>query len=315
MVFNLRRLLLALLLVATLASCKRGDDFKAYIAKFQQSTETVSEAISIFYTELNQYERTLYLQERLLDDTLRVAIKDNKGNPTPLLIPPFDPEAIQGRIDLLEQIAYYGQQLAALAGNEAPAKTKENLMALSEDLTKLNTRFEDLQETDTEAGKYIGPITTILGVVSKPLLEKKRTAAIQQAIREGQKPINALLTFLEQDLKKYVEATRNTGQRQQIADWVNYYNRHLGKMSLSQRQLLLNHINQAAVGVDLVKRSQPSDVVLELKKMHAALVKYAASGGKPADLGALKSALKSFQEEARQLVETVAAMQKLTSKS
>jgi hypothetical protein len=62
-------------------------------------------------------------------------------------------------------------------------------------------------------------------------------------------------------------------------------------MSLSQRQLVLNHINRAAVGVDLMKRSQPSDVVLELKKMHDALVKYAASVGKPADMGALKSAL------------------------
>lgn len=312
---RIRSSILALLAAFILTACNRGSDFKASIAHFQNSTETATAAIRTYYTELNNYERDLYLQERLLNDSLRVAIRDRSGKPTPLLIPPFDPAAIQGRVDLLKQIAVYGQQLAALAGNEAPAQTKKNLKALSEDLTELSTRFEALsKQTDLEAGKYVGPITTLLAIVSKPLLEKKRAVAVRAAIREGQGPIDAILNFLEQDLGKYVESTRNTGQRLELAEWVNYYNRHLGKLNLQQRQLVLDHIKLAALELDLVKHSQPADVVRELKKAHAALVTYATSKGKPGDLGSLVSAVNSFREEARELVETVVALQKLTRK-
>jgi hypothetical protein len=313
--FRTGSFVLTLLMAFVIAACNQGNDFKASLADFQTSTETATAAIKTYYTELNQYERDLYLQERLLNDSLRVAIKDRQGNPTPLLFQPFVPEAIQGRIDLLQQIAVYGQLLATLAGNEAPDKTKKNLMSLSEDLSKLNTRFEALsKQTDLAAGKYLGPVTVLVGIVSKPLLEKKRAEAVRQAIRDGQAPIDSILTFLEQDLSKYVETTRNTGQRLEMAEWVNYYNRHLGKLDFEKRQLLLGHINRAAIELDLVKQSKPADVVTELKKAHAALVQYAASGGKPTALGSLVSAVNAFQEEARQLVETVVALQKLTRK-
>jgi hypothetical protein len=202
-----------------------------------------------------------------------------------------------------------------MAGNESPAQAKKNLTALSEDLTKLNTRFETLsKQADTQAGKYLGPITVLLGIVSKPLLEKKKVNAIREAIREGQGPIDSILNFLEQDLGQYVASTRNTGQRLEVAEWVNYYNRHTGKLDFQQRQLLLDHINRAAIELDLLQRSQPADVVAGLKKAHAALVKYAASRGKPADVGSLVSAVKAFQEEAQQLVEVVTTLQTLTRK-
>lgn len=312
---RIRSSLPALLVLFFMAACQRGSDFKTPISDFQQSTEIASAAIKTYYSALNQYERDLYLQERLLNDTLRVAIKDRNGNPTPLLIPPFDPAAIQGRVDLLQQIAVYGQQLAALAGNESPAQAKKNLAALSEDLTRLGTRFEALsKQTDTQAGKYLGPITTLVGIISKPLLERKQAKAVMEAIREGQKPIATILNFLEQDLERFVESTRNTGQRQEVAEWVNYYNRHAGKLDLQQRQLLLDHINRTVMELELLQRSQPADVVAGLKTAHAALVKYADSRGKPTDLGSLISAVSSFQEEAKQLAEVVTTLQTLTRK-
>jgi hypothetical protein len=314
MALQIRTFLLALLLTMALAGCRQGNDFLASITAFQESTEKATAAIKTYYSALNQYERDLYLQERLMDESLRVAIKDRQGNPTPLLFQPFNPEALEGRIDLLRQIALYGQQLASLAGNQAPEKTRKNLGSLADGLANLNTRFEGLSKSnDPEAGKYLGPIGTILGIVSKHVLEKRKTNAVRNAIREGQKPVDSILIFLEQDLNKYVAATRNTGQRQEVAAWVNYYNRHVGKLSFAQRQQILQHINRAALELELVKQSQPSDVVSALRKTHAALVQYAGSSGKPADLGSLMRSLKSFQEEAQQLVEAAATLQKLTS--
>ena len=311
---RIRPTVLLLLLVFSLDACSPGNDFQAPIARFQQSTETATVAIKAYYSELNQYERKLYLQERHLHDSLRVAIRDSKGNPTPLLFKPFAPEALQGRLDLLQQISQYGQQLAALAGNEAPQEAKKNIMTLAADLSDLNATFAALSKNkDPEAARYIGPIATILNIVSEPLLEKKRSNALRQAIREGQKPVETLLTFLEQDLRKYVESTRTTGQRLELAEWVNYYNRHIGKLSLAQRQQVLQHIAQAVAELELVQQSQPADVVVGLRKAHAALVQYAASSGKPGDLGSLVSAVKGFQQEAQQLVEATLALRKLTS--
>jgi hypothetical protein len=103
--WRIRSFLLALLVVFVIAACNQGNDFKASIADFQLSTDIATAAIKTYYTELNQYERDLYLQERLLNDSLRIAIKDRSGKPTPLLIPPFDPAAIQGRVDCLRPAA------------------------------------------------------------------------------------------------------------------------------------------------------------------------------------------------------------------
>jgi hypothetical protein len=314
MEFKNRSALLAFLVALVLAACSTGNDFKAPISKVQQSTDTATAAIKIYYSELNQYERYLYLQERLLYDSLRVAIRDSQGNPTALLFQPFAPAALQGRLDLLKQISLYGQQLAALAGNEAPEQAKKNIMTLTVDLSNLNTTFTALSKNnDQEAARYLGPISTIIGIVSKPLLERRRTNAIREAIREGQQPVDSLLSFLEQDLRKYVETTRTTGQRLELAEWVNYYNRHIGKLSFAQRQRVLQHIDRAVAELELVKKSQPADVVIGLRKAHLALVKYAASSGKPTDLGSLVSAVKAFQKEAQQLVEATVALRKLTS--
>jgi hypothetical protein len=314
MKFINRRTLLAYLVALLLAACSPGNDFKAPIARFQESTETATAAIKTYYAALNEYERSLYLQERLLHDSLRVAIRDRQGNPTPLFFKPFSPEALEGRLDLLQQISLYGQQLAALAGNEAPAQAQKNLMTLSGDLSNLDATFKALSKNDDpEAARYIGPISTILGIVTNQLLEKKRTNALRQAIRQGQHPIDSLLTFLEEDLRKYVESTRTTGQRLELAEWVNYYNRHIGKLSFAERQQVLRHIEQAVAELELVQKSQPADVVTGLRKAHLALVQYAASSSKPGDLGSLVSAVKAFEKEARQLVEATIALRKLSS--
>jgi hypothetical protein len=311
--FKLRPFLLSLLLAFVLGACSQGSDFKGSIAGFLDSTETATAAIKSYYAALNQYERDLYLQERLLDNSLRVAIKDSKGNPTPLLFQPFAPEALQARLNLLEQIALYGQQLAALAGNDAPGQAKKNLQTLGGHLTNLDTTFAGLSKhSDRAATRYLGPLGAMMGIVSSPLLEKRRTDAIRRAIREGQKPIDDLLTFLEQDLRKYVETTRNTGHRLEVAEWVNYYNRHLDKLTFAQRQTLLGHIKRSVEELELVKASQPADVILGLREAHQALVAYAASSGKATDLASLENAVRAFQEEAQKLVEAVIALQRLS---
>jgi hypothetical protein len=311
--FKIRPFLLALLFAYATFACSQGSDFKASIADFQESTETVTAAIKSYYAELNEYERELYLQERLMDNTLRVAIKDSQGNPTPLLFQPFAPEALQGRIELLLQICFYGQQLAALAGNASPGQAKKNLKTVADGLSTLNATFDSLSKTnDRAAARYLGPMGALFAVVSKPLLEKKRTDAIKKAVREGQKPINAILTFLEQDLKKYVETTRNTGHRLEVAEWVNYYNRNIGKLSFAQRQQVLQHIKRTAEELELAKQAQPADVVVSLRETHLALVKYAASSGKARDLASLQRAVQAFHDDAQQLVEAVIALQKLS---
>jgi hypothetical protein len=184
---------------------------------------------------------------------------------------------------------------------------------VADGLSTLNATFDSLSKTnDRAAARYLGPMGALFAVVSKPLLEKKRTDAIKKAVREGQKPINAILTFLEQDLKKYVETTRNTGHRLEVAEWVNYYNRNIGKLSFAQRQQVLQHIKRTAEELELAKQAQPADVVVSLRETHLALVKYAASSGKARDLASLQRAVQAFHDDAQQLVEAVIALQKLS---
>ena len=216
-----------LCLVLVVGGCGQRN-FKEPIAKFQNSTTAATTAISSYYTKLNQYERDLYLEERLLNEKLEVLKVDQHGKPTPLFDPPFDPKSIQARLSLMRQIATYGERLSELAGNDAPERFKTNTKTLEESLNSLKSTFNELgnKPDDKEAKDYVGPIGNIAGIVGKALIERKREKALKEAIANGDKPVTEILNFLERDLKKYVELTLRAGHRQSAGEWVNYYNIH-----------------------------------------------------------------------------------------
>jgi hypothetical protein len=128
--------------LALLPGCKTPGSFREPVARFQQGTAQVSTALGRYYTEMNRFERDVYLDERLYDPTLEVLATDASGQPTPLLGKLFSPESIQARMDAIALLGIYAERLAILAGAEHPDRVLEGAKPLGDTLGSLGRQLE-----------------------------------------------------------------------------------------------------------------------------------------------------------------------------
>lgn len=304
------RVLASLVLCLALTGIGCGNkQFREHISTFQQSVEATSAAVETYYTEINEFERELYLQERLLDPREEVLLTDRTGSPTPLMGGPFGPESIQARTDAIRLLGLYGQRLAELAGTEAPARFAAGAEVLGKNLDNLADTFGSLK--DDSAPNYVGPIGAIVGVYGQMILESRRDAALRAAIEDGAVAVRTVLALLEKDLTNIIDPQRRTGTLQKLASLVTFYNTERVQMGLAERRQLLEEIRRTAARYELLVSSNPADAIRSMSEAHEALVKYARSNRRSENLSELLSALEEFQNRAQRIGDAVQQLREL----
>ncbi|MHC4570895.1 MAG: hypothetical protein ACYS0C_02305 [Planctomycetota bacterium] len=290
----------ALLYSLTIIGCAVSN-FTASIGKFQESMNKSSATLGTYYREVNNFERDVYLVERLSDPNLKVFTREN-GKRTPIL-GQFSEESIQARLDALTLLGIYGERLAEIAGSDAPARFAEGATVLGENLTNLGNRFNQLsrKRNDATALSYAGPIGTIVGLVGQTFLEAKRANAVKQAVREGAPAVRKILDLLEKDISDRILLIQTTGARQILENRINFYNENRHKMKRNERRKALEDINIAAKRCLLVQSSSPIGLVQSIRETHEALIIYANSDSEQADLARFISALELFTNRAREI--------------
>ncbi len=304
------RVLTSVILCLVLTGIGCGNkQFKEHISTFQQSVEATSVAVGTYYTEINEFERELYLQERLLDPQQEVLVTDSTGNPTPLIGGPFGPESIKARTDAIRLLGLYGQRLAELAGTDAPTRFAAGAEVLGKNLDSLADTFSSL--SDDSAPNYVGPIGAIVGVFGQMILESRRDAALKAAIEDGAPAVRKVLELLEKDLTNVIGPQRRTGTLQRLANLVTFYNTERAQMDLEERRQLLEEIRRTAARYELLVSSNPGDVIRSMSEAHEALVKYAQSNRRIENLSELVTALEEFQNRAQRIAEAVQQLRDL----
>ncbi|MEJ7660661.1 MAG: hypothetical protein WKG07_14125 [Hymenobacter sp.] len=218
---------------------------------------------------------------------------------------PFSPKAIQARVALLKGLSDYAAGLSKLAGNESSDDFKANVTSLEASLKDLQTTFSKLTKAeDPNAGKYVGPLSTIAKFVGELMLKAKQDKYLRKAVIDGEVPINSLLDFLAEDLKTYVEPLRQSGMDQILAGLVKDYYDTKKTATFEQRQSQLMEIKKTAVSYQLTLNNTPSGVIEQLKKTHIALVQ-AAKTPTPVTLGLLLAAVKEYESQVQDLADAV----------
>lgn len=300
-------LLLICLTMGTSSGC--DSSFKEQIKDFQESVELTSAAVRVYYTEINEFERELYLQERALDPSQEVLVTDGQGNPTPLIGGPFPAESIKARTDALLLLGVYGRRLGELAGSDAPGRFAKGAKALGDNLDGLAGTFAGL--SDSTAKAYAGPIGTIVGIFGEMVLESKRDSALRRAVTEGAPAVRQILDLLEKDLTNVVSLQRRTGTRQAITLLAADYNSQAGKLGLQERKQRLEEIRKAAQRYEVAVAFNPTELVTAMRTAHEALVEYVESGRQPKDLATLAAALETFRSRAEQVASAVALLRSI----
>jgi hypothetical protein len=299
-----------LALAGLLAGCV-NIDFREPVGSFTTAMSTANAAVRHYFVEMNDFERGVYLQRALYDPSLAIDVLGADGKNTGLM-PLFSAESIQARTDALALLTVYGERLAALAGADSPSRFAAGSKILGDNLSNLADTFKKLENPDagdSSAGKYVGPISTVIGVLGEMMLDAQRDAALKRAVNEGAPAVDQILNQLEKDLELVVEPLRVTGQLQQLAAVRKHYNANRATMTFAERRQALADIDEAARRYQLAVTANPSEAIDGIRDAHAALVTYANSKHEPADLAALVSAIETFNNRLRPIIESLRALE------
>jgi hypothetical protein len=270
---------------------------------------TANAIIRTYFTEMNDFEREVYLRRALYDPGLEIGA--TTGGQSTGLLPVFSAASIKARTDALALLTAYGERLAALAGADAPTRFNAGSTVLGANLAGLAGTFEALgsppagEAADSTAAAYAGPISTIIGIFGEMILDSRRDRALIRAVNEGAPAVDTILNQIDADLRLVISPQRTTGLLQQLAGSVRYYNTNRASLTFPQRQALLSEVDSAASRYQAAVAGQPNEAVDGIRDAHAALVKYANSPRSPKDLVALSSAIETFNNRLRPIVESL----------
>jgi len=294
--------------IGTTACATAG--FKRPVADFEAGISKTAEAVSVYYAELNSFERELYLQERALNPTLTVATQSG-GKPTALAGQTFSADSIKVRTDAIKLLGVHGKRLAALAGSDAPSDVAAGIKALGESFSGLATSFSSLTETDASATKYVSPVTSLVGLVTQSILEARRDKLLTEAVTNGAPATRTIISLLEKDLDEIVGPQRLTGTKQALVELIRDYNRRKSEMSVDDRRAALDEIRKAQERYEVAVVFSPSELFRALSDAHEALVTYASSHRRNPDAAELAAKLDVFRERAEAAAKEIARLREL----
>jgi hypothetical protein len=150
-------------LALTLTGCVTAQ-FAEPISSFEKSLSTSGAAIAVYYTELNRYERDLYLDRLAFnpDETLKFEerVQDDgreQIRATPLIGQIFNADSIRARLDAINLLGVYARRLGELAASDAPQRFEAGAKVLGENLGSLADTFQGLSQRegvpDSSAGE------------------------------------------------------------------------------------------------------------------------------------------------------------------
>lgn len=313
---RLTKLAASTLLALPLTGCVTVD-FKEPVANYSATMALSNATLREYYTQLNSFERAIYLDRMLYLPTEEVfEVKDKKRTG---LVAQFSPVQIQARLEAINLLTAYGERLGALAGTDAPERFNLGAQTLGTNLVGLGASFKALEASgDSTAGNYTEAVSTVIGLLGEMYLDKKRDQALTKAVLDAEEPVNQIINALEIDVNSMIEPLRQSGMSQQLSGAVQEYNlkvvdcRESEKacLTLEQRQAKLKRIEALAAAYEASIINEPSDVIDGIRDAHGALVRYAKSPRKPPDLASLVAALELFNNRVRPIAEAISAARK-----
>jgi len=275
-------------------------NYKEPIASFQSSINTSGTAIGTYFSNLNAFERQVYIDGIALDANQEI-FAEISGSPTPLKGQKFSASSIKARMDAITLLGVYAQRLSDLAGSNAPQQFSSSMSTLGDNLKTLDNTFSTvLPKSDPTAANYVGPISQLIGSIGKMYLEHQQEVAIREAIDKGAPQVLSIIDLLEKDLL-IVKDAETTGTDQILATKVAYYNKQRKTMSLEARTAFLAEIQDASTANSAAIALNPSNLTQSMRQTMNALVKYADSPKTPQNFSDLMSSLQTFNQNAQEI--------------
>ena len=277
------------------------------IGKFQSASSVVVASTRLYLNELNKVERDHYVS-RQLSKRERIELDQIEA------VQVFSQEGLKARLDALDQLAKYGDLLSKLAKSDAPQKVQAEAKDLGQEINKLSTTVGELTGASNDDFKgAVSPVTAIVGEILSFVVERKIERALDKAIKDGEQPINHLITVIRNDIQGAYTRRRNdlSDKRKSM---VREYNRELEKAGGAEPErlkTLAERIRETEDRWEVLATANPGDGLDAMTKAHSALIAYAKSTHKVNDLASLVSAMETFAARAAAVGKSVQSLREL----
>jgi len=287
-----QRFVLILLVLVMANGCATANSYKRPVARFENGVKQTADTVEPYFTRINWIDS----QNRLLDK----ACEGQNWNINDLT-PRFDPETIQARVKALQVIRKYARLLADIAGSEAPgtymaaaAELRGNSQALLDEVGGLikKKNMPDIRE----------PLTGLMTFLGEIVIEHQRKQALDSAIKAGEEPVKELIRLLREDTIATTLLWRQYLIHRQIIMFKMYNKERQKAASLEDLTKKVLSDNQE---VEALSTFQVGKLFDDLSKAHEALVEFANSEGKRADLASLTEQIEVFTEHAQTVFDLV----------
>jgi hypothetical protein len=295
--------ILLLALAALYVGCGPSG-YREPVTKFQDASAVVLASSKIYLSELNKVERDSYI---LSQASKKAQIKTDEIEAVQV----FSQEALQARLDALDQLATYGDLLSKLANSNAPEKLKTEASDLGTAVSNLSVTVGKLTGADDAKFKSaVSPVATILGEITSLIVNQKIQDALDKAINKGETAINELLVAIKNDMLVAYARKRTSFSNTRVL-LVDDYNAEFQKGNHADPEKLRMYAERIREHEDRwaeLGNANPAEAIDAMSKAHSALVKYAKSGHKVNDLASLVDAMEAFATRAKSILQAVQAL-------
>jgi hypothetical protein len=296
-------LVLTIIFIVLTTGCMTSG-YKDPISRFQSASSVVIASTRIYIIELNKVERDHYIANKL-SKKAQIRLDELES------VQVFSQDGLKARLDALNQLTRYGNLLSKLANSDAPDRIKAEAQNLGESMKKLSGTVSELIDADDIAFKSaVGPVTTIIGEILTLVIQQKIKEALDKCIKDGETPINSLLSVIRSDVSIAYER-----KRQSLSDirvgLVDEYSREISrgtKADGEKLRLYAERIRDHENQWEVFASANPGEGLDAMVKAHTALINYAKSRHNATDLASLVEAMEAFAARAVNIGQAVQAL-------
>lgn len=153
------------------------------------------------YSELNNFRSKMELTSLKYDNFKKIELTDEDGQPTDFA-QRYDPQYISTRIQAIDALQSFADELNLLAGNDSPEKVASEINAIGAQIGAINQNLNSFgTSTKIDARKYVQPITHIAAMAAQLYLKYKQHKYLKQSIIDARPSVDEVCTLLSADVK------------------------------------------------------------------------------------------------------------------
>ncbi len=258
--YRLHLLAFAVGVTLLVAACANPTRLAEPIGTFRTATAATATVVRPALAEVNAIERAFSLQEALANG------QDLNGRT--FINPVFDSEGLAARQLAFTLIDLYTLRLAELADAETGDQVRAAAGTVANQLGEIGNTINRLDPgSGDDLARYSGPLSDLFQAVAGIWVDAVRERALEDAIDTAGPAIDQILSLLETDMRRSVQAQEQLAFERAAAA-IEAFN--LG--APDQRQELGETALQLANSYERITTTSPEDVIESMRTAHTAMV-------------------------------------------